>query len=349
MAEQDPKKDSQQPQKFEDWFKNLVEKIRPGARRLWELRKKLLIVNGIVAAITIIYLYLIAKPYYESTVTILPEFGSKTTTLSGLTQLASLAGVRVGESAPAEIYQNLLTSETVLSTVIYANYQTKKFNKPVNLVQYFLDDDSSENNVRKNFLEVYNILSRQVIKSNVDRLTKILTVTVTMPEPKLSAELANRIIEALDQYVRTKRKTFAVEQRFYLEKRTAQVKDSLTIAEEKMKQFREQNRVVIQSPSLLLEQGRLMREVEILNTVYIELTKQLEIAKVDEIRETPVVNIKELAEDPIYKAGPKRVNNFITVMFFSIILSGLFYIFQPRLKHYFRLIRGEKLIANNPA
>ena len=48
-------------------------------------------------------------------------------------------------------------------------------------------------------------------------------------------------------------KSFAAEQRKYLDKRIAQVKDSLKTAENKLKNFREQNRVIAQSPQLLLE------------------------------------------------------------------------------------------------
>lgn len=342
MSEQELKPlENEPPQKFEDWFKNLVDKIKPYTEKLWNVRKKLILINGIAAAILLIYLYLIAKPYFESTVTILPEYGSKSTTLSGLSQLASLAGVRVGEGAPTEIYQNLIMSETVLNSVIYSKYNTEKYESSVNLIQYFLKDDSEENNSRKNFLKMYEMLAKTAVRTNVDRLTKILTLTVTMPESRLSAEVANKIAESLDLYVRTKRKSYASEQRFYLEKRTTQVKDSLTIAEEKLKTFREQNRVVLQSPALLLEQGRLMREIEILNAVYVELTKQLEIAKIDDIRETPIVNIRELAQDPIIKAGPRRVNNFITYMFFSVLLSSLYFLFKDRFIKYLKMMKGS--------
>lgn len=342
MSEQELKPlENEPPQKFEDWFKNLVDKIKPYTEKLWNVRKKMILINGIAAAILLIYLYLIAKPYFESTVTILPEYGSKSTTLSGLSQLASLAGVRVGEGAPTEIYQNLIMSETVLNSVIYSKYNTEKYDSSVNLIQYFLKDDSEENNSRKNFLKMYEMLAKTAVRTNVDRLTKILTLTVTMPESRLSAEVANKIAESLDLYVRTKRKSYASEQRFYLEKRTTQVKDSLTIAEEKLKTFREQNRVVLQSPALLLEQGRLMREIEILNAVYVELTKQLEIAKIDDIRETPIVNIRELAQDPIIKAGPRRVNNFITYMFFSVLISSLYFLFKDRFIKYLKMMKGS--------
>ncbi len=109
--------------------------------KLWDVRKKLMIFNGVIAVLVLVYLYLIAKPYFESTVTILPEFGSKSTTLAGFSQLATLVGVRSAEGAPAEIYQNLLTSEIVLEDVIYSKYKTKKFKDSVNLIEYFDVED----------------------------------------------------------------------------------------------------------------------------------------------------------------------------------------------------------------
>lgn len=329
--------------KFEDWFKNLIVKLRPYTKQMWAVRKKLIIFNGIIAVLTLLNLYLIAKPYFESTVTILPEFGNKSTTLAGFSQLATLVGVRSAEGAPAEIYQNLLTSEIVLEDVIYSKYKTKKYKNLVNLIEYFNPDEEEndkELNARLIFLSIYRKLANHLIRTNVDRLTKILTVTVTMPEPQLSADVANSIAESLDKYIRTKRKSFASEQKFYIEKRIEQLRDSLTLAEERLKNFSEQNRLIVQSPKLLLERGRLMRNVEILNAVYIELNKQLEVTKIDEIKETPVVNIKEKAKNPVYKAGPARVSSFLTVLFLSIIFSSFYFLFKSH------LIRYVKMIAN---
>ena len=202
-----------------------------------------------------------------------------------------LAGVKVGDSAPTEIYQNLISSETVLQDVIYGKYLTEEFPDSVNLIQYFEMDETDDNPAiqkRKNFLKLYEIFLKKRMSTDVDRMTKILNVTVTMPEGQLSADVANKLTQSLDLYVRTQRKSYATEQSFYLEKRTSQIKDSLVIAEDKLKNFREQNRITSQSPNLLLEQGRLMRNVEILQTVFIELTKQLEIAKIDQIKDAPV-------------------------------------------------------------
>ncbi len=161
-----------------------------------------------------------------------------------------------------------------------------------------------------------------------------------MPESDLSALVANNIVESLDFYIRTKRKSYASEQRFYIQKRLAQIGDSLSAAENKLKNFREENRLVA-SPALMLEQGRLLRNVDILQTVFIELNKQLEIAKIDEIKETPVLNVKELAKDPIIKAGPKRGIIFVIIMFTSILLSSLYFMFRNEIKKYYGIMKGN--------
>ena len=161
-----------------------------------------------------------------------------------------------------------------------------------------------------------------------------------MPESDLSALVANNIVKSLDNYIRTQRKSYASEQRYYIDKRLAQVKDSLTNAENNLKNFREENRLVA-SPALLLEQGRLLRNVDIMQAVYIELNKQLEIARIDEIKETPVLNVKELAKDPIIKAGPKRAITFVTVVFISLLLSALYFMFHDEIKKYYRIMKGE--------
>lgn len=328
---------------FEEKFKDLVEKLKPYFSRLWLNRKKIIYINIIVLVLTLLYLIFMTKPYFQSTVTILPEYGSKSNMLSQLSGLASLAGVKVGDSAPTELYQNIITSETVLQEVIYSKYKTNEYPDSVNLIKYFeikVDDNNPELKKRKEFLLLYESLLQNRIATNVDRMTKILNVTVSMPEAQLSADVANNLVKALDLYIRTQRKSYATEQSFYIEKRTQQVKDSLSFAEDKLKSFREQNRITSQSPNLLLEQGRLLRNIEILQTVYIELTKQLEIAKIDQIKDAPVLNVKEFAKSPVKKAGPRRASTLVTFMFLSLLISSVYFLFKDVLLKYFKLLKN---------
>jgi len=343
IEEQDTDLEPEDNRSFEEKFKSFIEKVKPYTKKLWSNRKRIIILNTAVLILTLVYLLFLTKPFYQSTVTILPEYGSKSNMLSQISGLASLAGVKVGDSAPTELYQNIITSETVLQEVVYSKYKTNEYSDSVNLIKYFEIDGKDENPAlkkRKEFLALYEILLQNRISTNVDRMTKILSVSVTMPEAQLSADVANKLVKSLDLYIRTQRKSYATEQSFYIEKRTQQIKDSLSYAENKLKSFREQNRVTIQSPNLLLEQGRLMRNVEILQTVFVELTKQLEISKIDQIKDAPVLNVKEYAKNPVIKAGPKRASSLITIMFFSFILSSLYFVLKDDVKKFVRIVRG---------
>jgi uncharacterized protein involved in exopolysaccharide biosynthesis len=329
----------------EEEFRKTVTSARLYYNKLKENKKKFLWINISIAVVALILLFFVVQLYYESTVTILPEYGNKNTNLNQISDLAAIAGVKVGEGAPTEIYQVLVTSESVLEPVIYKKYLTKEYKDSVNLIEYF--EISPDNSLppklrqRKMFIKAFKKLSEGKLTTDLDRITKVLDIKVTMPESELSALVANNIVESLDNYIRTKRKSYASEQRFYIEKRLAQVKDSLSIAENKLKNFREENRLVA-SPALLLEQGRLMRNVNIMEAVYMELNKQLEIAKIDEIKETPVLNVKELAKDPIIKAGPHRLIIFIVLMFTSILLSALYFMFRDELKKYYGIMKGKE-------
>jgi uncharacterized protein involved in exopolysaccharide biosynthesis len=194
------------------------------------------------------------------------------------------------------------------------------------LIEYF--DIKPDNSLpdtlqkRKMFLKMYEMLIKGNISINYELKTKILTVMVEMPESKLSADVANALVFSLDKYVRTQRKSFASEQRKYLVSRVQQIKDTLTLYEDALKTFREENRQVAQSPELLLEQNRLMRNVEIQQTIFTELTKQLELVKLAEVKDVPVVNIREYAKDPIIKTGPKRVMTLALILFFSFLCTA---------------------------
>ena len=328
----------------EEEFRKTVTAARPYFKKLKENKWKIIWVNLFITVFTIGILLLFVSPYYESTVTILPEYGNKSSNLDQIGNLAALAGVNIGEGTPTEIYQVLVTSESVLEPIIYKKYLTKKYKDSVNLIQYF--DISSDKSLppnlrqRKMFLKAYEILTKNRVMTDLNRFSKVLNITIKMPESDLSAVVANNIVKSLDNYIRTQRKSYASEQRYYIDKRLAQIKDSLTIAENNLKSFREENRLVA-SPALLLEQGRLLRNIDILQSVYVELNKQLELAKIDEIKEAPVLNVKELAKDPMIKAGPMRGIIFILIVFSSILLTLLYFIFQNEIKKYYRIVKGE--------
>ncbi len=327
--------DSGEVLSFEERFKKNVERVSPYIKILWSVKKKLIFINLAVIILASAFLIFFVKNYYKSTVTILPDYGNKESSISQLSGLASLAGISVGQNSHTQIYQNLINSEVVLRPVIYSEYATEKYPDSVNLITYFKikpdEDLPPALRKRKIFLEAFKQLQGDVA-TNIDRTTQILTVTVKMPEPQLSADVVNKAVMSLNHYVQTQRKSYASDQEKYIEKRIGQVKDSLNFAENALMKFNEQNRIIMQSPLLQLQQERLTRNVDILTGVYLELRKQLELAKIDEINDTPVVNVRDYAQDPVYKAGPRRSVYLIIIFLLSVVISCSYYMFNDNIK-----------------
>ena len=317
-------------------LKIIVEKY---LEKLWGVRYKFIVTNLVGTLIATILIFLFAKPYYDASIVILPDYGAKSAggTLSGL---AAMAGISLGDGSSAvEVYKSLLGSETVIEPVVNEKYYSTEYPDSVNLYTYFKIKNEpkldSAFQKRKMFLDLYSIIM-STVTTTIDSRTKILTVSVRTAEPQISSAIANNMVKSLDLYVRTKRKSNATMQLMYIEQRVSQINDSLSIAENALKDFLSNNRVTTQSPQLILEQSRLNRQIQIYQTIVIELIRQLEIARIDEIRDAPIINVQEWAGVPIVKAGPKRRQYVILVFILILCFSILFYLFYDPFKAYLK-------------
>ncbi|MCF8262636.1 MAG: hypothetical protein K9J12_17800 [Melioribacteraceae bacterium] len=313
--------------KILNFFVATIKLVEPLGRNI----KTFLIFNFIAACLIAVFLLLFAKPYFDSKLIIYPEASSARPNLSGISSLASMVGVSLESGTSINIYSDILKSETLFEEIIYSKYQTESFPDSVNLIEYYEVEADEEGNEqfrkRKQFLAVYELLSEELVTANMDRISQILVVNIRMPEAKLSSEVAVGIARSLDKYLREKRKTNASEQTSYLSKRLVDIGDSLQIVEDKLKSFLERNKLYENSPELQLTYVRLRRNVEVYQTVYIELTKQYELSKLTEIKDTPILNIRELPEQPVEKSGPRRTLFFLIVMTLSSIISSIYFIY----------------------
>jgi len=298
---------------------------------LWGSRKLIGIITATVTVAAIIISLLLPK-YYRSTVIILPE--TNPSKLAGLSNLASLAGVNVGgEVSLSKLYPTIVTSEAVLKNVIYQKYRTTSFSDSADLLKIWDIDDKDPQLAYEAML---NSL-RGGLEVSLDNKTSVLSISLLTQEPQLSADIVNAVASELDLFVRTKRTTNASEQRKWIEGRLQEVKVDLEKSENALKDFRENNRRVSDSPQLLLEQERFIREVQINSTLYTELKRQYELAKIEEIKNIPIVNIMDSGRPAAKKEKPKRSIIVLTSFFLSLFgVMGFVY-----LKHRY----GEKFTA----
>jgi uncharacterized protein involved in exopolysaccharide biosynthesis len=103
---------------------------------LWNSRKLIAYVVGISAALAIVVSLLLPESFRSTTVLLPETHKSKLSALGGLSDLASLAGVNTGDVSPVKLYPTIITSESVLKNVIYAQYHSERFKDSVNLIQF---------------------------------------------------------------------------------------------------------------------------------------------------------------------------------------------------------------------
>jgi len=294
---------------------------------VWDSRKLIAIIVAATTVLAVIVSLLLPK-YYRSTTTLLPETEKSklAAALGGLSGLASLAGISAGKASLATLYPAIIQSEAVLEKVIFSKYQTDRFGHPVNLIRFW----EIEANTPARQYELALKSLRSDLDVSLDRKTSVVTISVETREPQLSADILNNMTRTLDEFIRTKQTTSASEQRKWIQGRLGEVKQDLEKSENILKEFREKNRRVSDSPQLLLQQGRLIREVGINTTLYTELKKQYELVKIEEIKNVPIINVMDPARPAAKKAKPKRAIIVLSLFFLSAFVSVLYVIVVNR-------------------
>ena len=122
--------------------------------------------------------------------------------------------------------------------------------------------------------------------------------------------------------------------RSFIEERIIQTEKELNLAEEGLKNFRDRNRRIENSPGLLLDHKRLSREVAVLTSVFTTLKQQFETTKIEQLKDSDYINIIDPPTLPIFYTFPRKRQYVLFAGLFGIGF-GLVLAF---LKHYIDLL-----------
>jgi hypothetical protein len=138
----------------------------------------------------------------------------------------------------------------------------------------------------------------------------MLTLEVSASEPQFAADIATAVIEELDRHQQKFKSTRVSEKRQFIEGRINDVQGELRYAEEKLKKFRIGNRQIQNSPSLLLQQERLAREVSVIMGVFTTLKQEHELARYKKWKRPPWFISSIRRRRHWREANPKRDRPF---------------------------------------
>jgi len=297
--------------------------------RRWRLVAGLPLLAAILTAIVVLLL----PPRYTATVTFVPE--QRTPTRGGgaggaaggggLVGLAGQLGIPLGmdPTQSPRFYAEVLTSRELLARVLLTKFPDPRRPAAGDSVPLLAilrvwggiwgaksAADSLDRGVRK---------LRRRVSARVDIQTFLVYLSVTTRYPDLSAAVASRFIEYLNEFNATKRESQARARRQFVEQRIVDGERELHAAEDDLRRFHERNRAWQESPELSAEEGRLHMQVNILQEVYLTLRRDYEQARIEEVNDTPVITVVDPAVPPQRQSLWRQVLVLLAFVFGGLI------------------------------
>lgn len=287
------------------------------------LRDRVFVVRVALACALIAGVISLLRPRtFTSEASFIPQGSTRIPT--GLSALATQFQVALpgGDASQSPVfYQRLLRSRATLEGMLDKRISITRNGATENRTVLDILKPSS-GSIAEQRDEAIRKLSKSV-QVDVDLPIGLVNVRVSAGSGSLAQQLLIFLLDALNNFNVSQRRAAAHAERDFIEGRVQNASAELTRAEGVLKDFVERNRVVTGSPMLKLEEERLNRDVARQEQVLAGLQQALEQSRLEEIRDTPSLN---LVETPHF---PTRPDSRGTVLKAAIagILGGLASVF----------------------
>ena len=235
---------------------------------------------------------------YTGTSKVLPPQSSQSTSANSV-MLAQLGVLTGGASAlgsigkdPNAIYIAMLKSRTI----------TEKIVAKFDLISVYKKESLTD--TIKKLIEESNMVSSK---------DGLITIEVDDNDPQRAANIANSYVEELNNLMQTLALTEASQRRLFFEAQLKPAKDRLTDAEIKLDRTLKTSLNYIDA----------LRDQKYLESLYEIIVRQFEAAKLDEAKNSPLIQILDKAITPEKKSKPKRSLIVILATLFAFILGTI--------------------------
>jgi len=268
---------------------------------------KWMILIGMLGTISSLFL----TNYYNAGISLFPA-ENQSSSANQLQSLAISAGVNLNQNDQSYNITDVAKSRRIAEKVVqnkWNNIDSKnktlidfwKLDKVGIFSKSFNQTHTNEDLLNKGLKKYFNLLT---VKE--DRRTGLIQVSIEMESPNLAAEVANFIGSEIQSYIQKQNTAKAVKEKLFISGRLVVVKSELEKLEDDLKEFKERNRGYEVSPELFMIYSQKFREAEAKQQVYVTLQQQLELARISEVKQTPIINILDEARPPVNKSKPNR-------------------------------------------
>lgn len=269
-------------------------------------RWRFVVAAGLLGAAAAAAWALLATPRYRSTARFaLEERRGISAAGGGLAALAGqLGGGTLGGIRSLQFYAEVLVGQELLEEIVLDSFPDPE--APGTRKQLIDILDIRGDNPRRRLSDGVDRLRDAVATSTNDR-TGTITLDVALPDPDLAAAVTARMYDRLERFNIETRKSSASERREFASREITRAQSELRDAEAAMRNFLEANRGGLDIPRLNFQRQQLQRRIDLLEESYGELARELQEAKIDEVRDTPVFTLVQRPTPAPYREFPKRV------------------------------------------
>ena len=255
---------------------------------------------GIAVALT-----LLAPRTYTARSSFMPQSRKASSGLSGLAAQFGLAMPTTDGAQSPAFYADLMQSRGILGRVVDTpfEYEPDSGTKVKGSLATFYKTKGATPALRRD--AAIRRLGEDLDATTIQK-TGVVNLEVRMPQPALALAINQRLLELVNDFNLRSRQSQAGEERRFTERRLGEVRQDLRAAEDRLQQFMQRNRDMRNSPELTFQADRLEREVMMQQQVYTTLAQAYEQAKIEEVRDTPVITIVQQPELPV-RPDPRRV------------------------------------------
>lgn len=348
------------------------------AMKLWQQRKKICIWCFVGAVLGVIVAFSIPKEY-ETSVKLVPESHSEGKLSGSLGAMAAMVGIGgsaqsgtdavnpqlypdVVESTPflVDLFnvpiedingENKMTVREYVEDEIKSPWWSAVFGLPFKLIGALRggDDDEEEQKGKqtdsfqltpKEFMIVQALSKR--ITANVDTKTSVITISVTMQDPMVSATLADTVVYRLQEYITDYRTNKARKDLEYAELLNEEAKANYYKAQQKYADYQDRNQGLILFSAQTTKE-RLENEATLAFNLYNQTAQQVQMAKAKVQENTPVYTTIAPASVPVRPASPKKPMILIGFVFLAFVACSAWILYgKPLLEEMKQKKQQEK-------
>ena len=313
-------------------------------------RKKLIFITVLIFCVFALLLSKVTESKYQADITfVVKSPTSEGSNLSNLGNIASSFGFNIGSSestfSQANVMELFKSRRIIEATLLKSADINDK--KNILLIDYYTNvkdlrnssdwindkidklDFKIRTNKRDSIISLFwdDIVEDNLVVSFNSKDASIITLSFIFQDQYFAKVFVENIIEEMSKFYvgyNTSQNRNTLE---FIKDRADSVYYELKLAEEEYAKVQDINQRIVKASGRLKEL-QLMRTVQVLNTMYLELIKNLELSKLTLLKETPII---EVMDGPVLPLEDKKTKPLVLITLFAFLatlFSSIYIVFR---------------------